>query len=75
MNLDDLNADIRRWIDIREGIQREITASKAQTGANTGRQNDRLHHLENEYQNVQQRILEIDRQIRELERRPWQNGR
>ena len=74
MNLNDnsarlreLDNDIRNWIDIREGIRREIAACQAKPGDNTRRREDRLRNLETEYAKAQQRILDIDLQIRSRE--------
>jgi len=74
MNLNDnsarlreLDNDIRNWIDIREGIGREIAACQAKPGDNTRRRKDRLLNLETEYAKAQQRILDIDLQIRSRE--------
>jgi hypothetical protein len=64
VRLDDLDEEFRRWIDIREGIGREIAAHRGHPGENTRRREDRVRQLEEEYARVQQRILEIDRQIR-----------
>lgn len=68
IRLRELDNDIRRLIELREGIAREIADCRAQPGQNTRRREDRLRKLETEYASVQQRILDLDRQRSSLER-------
>ena len=64
MNLDNLESEFRRLIDIREGIGREIAACRARIGENTRRRQDEVNKLQEEYNRIQQRIFEIDKQMR-----------
>lgn len=64
MSVEELNHELRRWIEIRERIGSDISDLKARPGEGTRRQTDRLHELEKEYSNVQSRIIELDRRIR-----------
>jgi len=64
VNLDLLEEEFRRLIDIREGIGREIAACRARFGENTRRREDQVDNLQCEYNRIQQRILEVDKQIR-----------
>ena len=67
-NLDQLTNNLHHWIDVREGIQREINDIKPRPGEGTGRLEDRLRNLETERADVQRKILDIDSQIRALKK-------
>lgn len=69
MELDDLYRDLGRWIDARDEIRKEITALQTKQGMNTCRCADRIRALEDQYDGIQQRIIEFDRRIRFLEDR------
>lgn len=68
MNLDELYRELRRWIEIREGIRSEIAALQPSLGENTRRREDRIRALEDQYDQVQRKILEIDGVIRDREK-------
>ena len=68
MNLDELYKELRRWIEIREGIRSEIVGLQPSPGENTRRREDRIHTLEDQYDQVQRKILEIDGVIRDQEK-------
>ena len=59
-----LEEEYRRLIDIREGIGRQIADCRACFGQNTRRREDQVDRLQEEYNRVQRRILEVDKQIR-----------
>jgi len=59
-----LEEEYRRLIDIREQISREIAAYRGRVGENTRRREDQIDRLQEEYNQVQLRILEIDSQMR-----------
>lgn len=63
-NSKNLEEECRRLIDIREGISREIAACRARFGQNTRRREDKINKLQEEYNRVQRRILEVDKLIR-----------
>jgi len=64
MRRDELEEKYRRLIDIREQISREIVAWRGRVGENTRRREDRVNDLQAEYNGIQRRILEVDKQIR-----------
>ncbi len=68
MNLDELYRELRLWIEIREGIRSEITALQPSLGENTRRREDRIRALEDQYDQVQRKILDIDGVIRDREK-------
>lgn len=63
-NSRNLEEECRQLIDIREGISREIASCRARFGENTRRREDQMDRLQSEYNRIQQRILEVDKQIR-----------
>ena len=67
MILDELYREMRRWIEIREGIRSEIASLQPSLGENTRRREDRIRALEDQVNQVQRKILEIDREIRTRE--------
>ena len=64
MRRDELEEKYRRLINIREQISREIVAWRGRVGENTRRREDRVNDLQAEYNGIQRRILEVDKQIR-----------
>ncbi|MBM3120316.1 MAG: hypothetical protein FJ006_12385 [Chloroflexi bacterium] len=65
--LDDIHEfeeEMRRLIDIREQIGREITACRGCIGENTRRREKLVDSLQEEYNRVQSHILELDAQMR-----------
>ena len=67
MDLNELYKSLGQWITVRDGIQKEISTLQSQSGNNTHRRKDQIHSLEDQYDEVQQNILKIDRDIRTLE--------
>jgi len=59
-----LEEEIRRLIDIREQIGREIAACRGRIGENTRRREKQVDSLQEEYNRVQSHILELDAQMR-----------
>jgi len=59
-----LEEKIYRLIDIREQISREIAACRGRVNESRKRREDRENALQAEYNNIQQRIIELDAQMR-----------
>jgi len=54
-------------INIREKIRKDIIALQKDSKVSSENPSIRIQSLEDEYERVQQQIIEIDREIRELE--------
>ena len=64
MDLTEFYKRLGTLINIREKIRKDIVAIQKDSG---GRSLSRIESLENEYESVQQQIIDLDRQIRKYE--------
>jgi len=64
MDLTEFYKRLGTLINIREKIRKDIVALQKDSG---GRSSSRIESLENEYESVQQQIIDLDRQIRKYE--------
>ena len=67
MDLNELYKRLGSWINIREKIRKEMTAMRKNSKTSSVKSLNRIQSLEDEYERVQQEIIEIDRQIRQQE--------
>ena len=63
-DIHELEEEMRRLIDIREQISREIAAYRGRVGESTRRREDQADRLQEECNRVQARIIELDAQMR-----------
>jgi len=63
-DIHEFEEEMRRLIDIREQIGREIAACRGRIGENTRRREKQVDSLQEEYNRVQSHILELDAQMR-----------
>ncbi len=68
MDLNELYKRLGSWINIREKIRKEMTAIRKSSKTSSVKSANRIQSLEDEYERVQQEIIEIDRQIRRQEK-------
>ena len=64
MDLTELYKRLGSLINIREKIRKEIISLKTGSGRASDRSKLRIQALEEEYDRVQQQVIEIDREIR-----------
>ena len=67
MDLTELYKRLGSLINIRENIRREIISAQTGSDCDSEYSAPRVQALDDEYNLVQQQIIEIDREIREIE--------
>ena len=67
MDLTELYKRLGSLINIREKIRKDIIALQKDSKVSSENPSSRIQSLEDEYERVQQQIIEIDRQIRTSE--------